>query len=66
LIFGLVGAGALIGAIAGIAFLVKKIRDSKLLDPDTWDPDKFSSIGSNPLYKGSEKSVDNRMYEGSM
>eukprot|EP01114_Cavostelium_apophysatum_P007181 TRINITY_DN18_c0_g1_i7.p1 TRINITY_DN18_c0_g1~~TRINITY_DN18_c0_g1_i7.p1 ORF type:complete len:836 (-),score=207.16 TRINITY_DN18_c0_g1_i7:132-2639(-) len=64
LVFGLVGAGAALFAIAGIAYLIKKIRASKLLDPETWDPSKFSSVGSNPLYKGSEMTVDNRMYEG--
>jgi len=55
IIFSVAGAGALIGAIVGMAFLIKKIRDSKLMDPDSWNPDSFSSIGANPLYKGSEK-----------
>jgi len=62
IIFVVSGAAALIGAIAGLAFLIKKIRDSKLTDPDTWNPDTFSSVGANPLYQGSSKVVDNRMY----
>jgi len=66
IIFAVAGAAALIGAIIGLAFLIKRIRDKKLLDAETWNPDTFSSVGSNPLYKGSEKSVDNRLYEGSM
>jgi hypothetical protein len=64
--FSVAGAIAAIGAIVGMAFLIKKIRNSRLTDPDTWSPDTFSSIGANPLYKGSEKIVDNRMYEGSI
>jgi len=63
IIFAVAGAAALIGAIAGLAFLIKKIRDSKLLNPDTWNPDTFSSLASNPLYKGSEKAMDNALYE---
>lgn len=61
-IFVVTGAAALIGAIAGLAVLLKKIRDSRLLDPDTWNPDTFSSVGANPLYQGSSKVVDNRLY----
>jgi len=64
IIFSVAGAAALIGAIVGMAFLIKKIRDSKLTDPDTWNPEAFNSIGANPLYKGSSKVVDNRLYEG--
>lgn len=63
IIFAIIGAAVLIGAIAGLAILIKKIRDSKLLNPDTWNPDTFSSIGSNPLYKGSEKTMDNALYD---
>jgi hypothetical protein len=65
IIFSVAGAAALIGAIVGIAFLIKKIRDSKILAPDTWNPDTFSSVGANPLYKGNQKIVDNRLFEGS-
>jgi len=57
-------ATAAVGAIVGLAFLIKKVRDSRLLDPDTWNPDTFSSVGANPLYKGSVHTVDNRLYEG--
>jgi len=63
IIFSVAGAAAVVGAIIGMAFLAKKIRDSKLTDPDTWNPDMFSSVGANPLYKGSAKTVDNRLYE---
>jgi len=63
IIFVVAGAAALIGAIAGLAFLIKKIRDSRLTDPDTWNPDTFSSVGANPLYQGSHKVVTNRMYD---
>jgi len=63
IIFALAGAGALVGAIIGLAFLVRKIRNSKLLDPDTWNPDTFSSVGANPLYQSSSRVVDNRLYE---
>jgi len=66
IILAVAGGAALIGAIAGLAFLLKRIRDKKLLDADTWNPDTFSSVAVSPLYKGSEKSVDNRLYEGSM
>jgi len=66
IIFSVAGAAALIGAILGLAFLLKRIRDKKLLDAETWNPDTFNSVGSNPLYKGSSKSVDNRLYEGTM
>jgi hypothetical protein len=65
IIFSVAGASALIGAIVGLAFLIKRIRDSKILSPDTWNPDTFSSIGANPLYKGNQKVVDNRLFEGS-
>jgi len=57
-------AGLTSGAAIGAAVLIRRIRKSKLMDPDTWNPDAFSSIGANPLYKGSVKSVDNRLYEG--
>jgi len=57
-------AAAAVGAIVGLAFLIKKVRESRLLDPDTWNPDTFSSVGANPLYKGSVRTVDNRLYEG--
>jgi len=63
IVFTVAGAAALIAAIAGIAFLIKKIRDSKLLNPDTWDPDKFTSIDVNPLYSGLENVVDNPLAE---
>jgi len=63
-IFSAIGAAALLGAIAGAVFLVKKIRDSKITNPDTWDPDKFVAIGGNPLYKGSDKVVNNALYVG--
>jgi hypothetical protein len=63
IIFVLSGAGALVGAIVGLAFLVKKVRDSRLMDPDTWNPDAFSSVGANPLYQSSSRVVDNRLYE---
>jgi len=59
-------AAALIGAIIGAVFLIKKIRQSKLMDPDTWNPDVFSSVGANPLYKGSVHTVDNRLYEAQL
>jgi len=62
--FAIAGAVAAIGAIIGVAFLIKKVRNSRIDDPDTWSPDTFHSIGSNPLYKGSESVVTNRMYEG--
>jgi hypothetical protein len=65
IVFSVAGAAALIGAIVGLAFLIKKIRDSKILSPDTWNPDTFSSVGANPLYKGNQKIVDNRLFEGS-
>lgn len=63
IILSVAGAAALIGAIAGLAFLIKKIRDSKILSPDSWNPDTFSSIGANPLYKGNQKVVDNRLFD---
>lgn len=66
IIFAVAGAAALIGAIAGLAFLIKRVRDNKLLDAETWNPDTFTSVGANPLYSGSEKAVNNRLYEGSM
>jgi len=65
-IFAAAGGAALIGAVAGLAFLLKRIRDKKLLDAETWNPDTFSSIGSNPLYKGNSNMVNNQLYEGSM
>jgi len=65
IIFSVAGAAALIGAIVGLAFLIKRIRDSNILSPDTWNPDTFSSVGANPLYKGNQKIVDNRLFEGS-
>jgi len=47
-----------------MAFLIKKIRNSKITNPDTWNPELFSSIGANPLYKGNQSVVNNRLYEG--
>jgi len=57
-------AAGLVAAIVAGAFLIRKVRNSRLLDPDTWNPDTFSSVGANPLYKGSVKTVDNMLYEG--
>jgi len=63
--FAAAGAAALIGLIIGLAFLIKRIKNSKLMDPDTWNPDTFSTIGANPMYKASEMVVDNKLYEAS-
>jgi len=60
--FSIAGAAALIGAIVGIAFLIRKIRNSQLMNPDSWNPDMFSSVGANPLYKGNKNVVDNALY----
>jgi len=54
----------LIGAVAGLAALIKKVKAAQLLNPTTWNPDSFTSVGSNPLYQGSAKTVDNQLYEG--
>jgi len=62
--FTVVGSAAAVAAIVGVAFLVKKVRDSKLLNPESWNPDMFSNVAANPLYKGSSTNVDNRLYEG--
>jgi len=62
IIFSVAGAAALIGAIVGIAFLARKIRNSQLMNPDSWNPDMFSSVGANPLYKGNQNVVDNALY----
>jgi len=62
-IFTVAGAAALIGAIIGGAFLFRKIRNSRLTDPDTWNPQAFHSLSSNPLYQGTESSVNNPFYE---
>jgi hypothetical protein len=33
-----------------------------LMNPDSWNPDMFSSVGANPLYKGNKNVVDNALY----
>jgi len=64
IIFAVAGAAAFIGAILGFAFIMRKIRQSKLLDPDTWNPDKIGSVGTNPLYKNLGTTKENLLYEG--
>jgi len=64
IIFALAGAAACIGAIVGGAFLLKKVRQAKLMDPDTWNPDKIGSVGTNPLYKNLGTTKENLLYEG--
>lgn len=53
-IFTGAGLAGVIGLIVGAAFLVKRVRNSNLLDPDTWNPDPFSTVGNNALYRGAE------------
>eukprot|EP01115_Flamella_aegyptia_P012292 TRINITY_DN606_c0_g1_i5.p1 TRINITY_DN606_c0_g1~~TRINITY_DN606_c0_g1_i5.p1 ORF type:complete len:175 (+),score=79.68 TRINITY_DN606_c0_g1_i5:35-559(+) len=55
---------ALVAGIAAVALIVKKIQKARLLDPDTWNPDAFSSVGANPFYQASQKMVDSPLYEG--
>jgi hypothetical protein len=60
--FAAAGGAALLGAIVGATLIVKKIQKSRLLDPDTWNPDAFSTVGSNPFFQPSQKMVDNALY----
>jgi hypothetical protein len=63
IIFTVAGAAAIISALVGGAFLIKKIRDSRLLDPETWNPDTFNSVEINPTYKGLEKAFVNPLHD---
>lgn len=63
IIFTVAGAAAIISALVGGAFLIKKIRNSRLLDPDTWNPDTFNSVEINPTYKGLEKAFVNPLHD---
>jgi len=63
IIFTVAGAAAIISALIGGAFLIKKIRDSRLLDPETWNPDTFNSVEINPTYKGLEKAFVNPLHD---
>jgi len=63
IIFAAAGGAALVGAIIGSALVIKKIQRSRLLDPETWNPDMFSSVGTNPLFQASQKMVENPLAE---
>jgi len=63
IIFAAAGGAALIGAIIGAALIIKKIQKSKLLDPATWNPDMFNSVGTNPLFQASQKMVENPLHD---